>query len=364
MLYYPWCDEDRDLLSNCATYEEHYRSNVKQVVDTNEAKYSVTPDYYNVLQYSEDGPPDSLWAGLAPGNEESRLHSLQEEDEPLTQVDQNDINDNSAILTGESSGPSYLLSQHESAANKEIIPPDVYRQMLRQLNNKQREFIMYHRNWCKGAVAASRNGQDVEPYRVFLSGPGGVGESHVIRLVLVSDTIRILKLSGVFEPDDVIVLLTAPTDVTAFNIGGMTLHSALLLLGWVWFQPLGNDRLTTLRCKLSKLMLLIIDEISMEGSNMLLEVHERLQQTKGVTSDSTTCTFGGVNVLAVDGLYQLPPPIGQPALLDKVTDSYAQLYKSGSLWQDEFTMFELCEIMRQKGEIRFVELLCRMRKAE
>ena len=44
MLYYPWRDEDRDLLSNCATYEEHYRSNVKQVVDTNEAKYSVTPD--------------------------------------------------------------------------------------------------------------------------------------------------------------------------------------------------------------------------------------------------------------------------------------------------------------------------------
>ena len=80
---------------------------------------------------------------------------------------------------------------------------------------------------------------------------------------------------------------------------------------------------------------------------MLLEVHERLQQIKGVTSDSTTCTFGGVSVLAVGDLYQLPP-IGQPALLDKVTDSYAQLYKSGSLWQDEFTMFELCETYASK----------------
>ena len=101
----------------------------------------------------------------------------------------------------------------------------------------------------------------------------------------------------------------------------------------------------------------------MVGSNMLLEVHKRLQQIKGVTSDSTTCTFGGVSVLAVGDLYQ-SPPIGQPALLDKVTDSYAQLYKSGSLWQDEFTMFEICETLRQKVEIRFVELLCRMRKAE
>ena len=132
-------------------YEEHYQK-VKQIVDTSEAKYSVTPDYN--VQYNEDGPPEHLWAGIAPSNEGSRLHSLQEDDEPLTHVDQNDMNDNSAVLTDDSSGPSYLLSRYESAANKEIIPPDVYRQMLRQLNNKQREFVMYHRNWCKSAVVA------------------------------------------------------------------------------------------------------------------------------------------------------------------------------------------------------------------
>ena len=45
---------------------------------------------------------------------------------------------------------------------------------------------MYHRNWCKSAVAALRNGQDVEPYRVFLSGPGGVGESHVMHAFMWS----------------------------------------------------------------------------------------------------------------------------------------------------------------------------------
>ena len=44
-----------------------------------------------------------------------------------------------------------------------------------------------------------------------------------------SDTIKLLKLSGMFESDDVIVLLTAPTGVAAFNINGMTVHSALLL---------------------------------------------------------------------------------------------------------------------------------------
>ena len=41
-------------------------------------------------------------------------------------------------------------------------------------------------------------------------------------------------------------------------------------------------------------------------------------------------------------------------------DSYASLYKSGSLWVDEFKMIE---IMRQKGDSEFCELLCRIRTA-
>ena len=61
-------------------------------------------------------------------------------------------------------------------------------------------------------------------------------------------------------------------------------------------------------------------------------------------------------LLAVGDLYQLPP-IGQSAIFDKVTDSYAQLYKSGSLWVDEFEMIESDEIMRQKDDVRFTELL-------
>ena len=56
---------------------------------------------------------------------------------------------------------------------------------------------------------ALKEGKPVEPYRVFLSGLGGVGKSHVIKLIY-SDTLKFLCLSGAIEPDDVIVLLTAP----------------------------------------------------------------------------------------------------------------------------------------------------------
>ena len=34
------------------------------------------------------------------------------------------------------------------------------------------------------------------------------------------------------------------------------------------------------------------------------------------------------------------------------------------MWVDGFKMIELTEIMRQKEDVRFTELLCRMRKAE
>ena len=44
-----------------------------------------------------------------------------------------------------------------------------------------------------------------------------------------------------------------------------------------------------------------------------------------------------------------------------VNDSYAQLYWSGSLWVDEFEMIELSQIMRQRNDGTFAEMLCRVR---
>ena len=99
---------------------------------------------------------------------------------------------------------------------------------MRGLNTKQKAILMFHHNWCKKALIALKQGKSIDPYRVFMSGSGGVGKSHVIRLIH-SDTIKFLRLSGVIEPDDVIVLLTAPTGVAAFKINGMTLNSAFLL---------------------------------------------------------------------------------------------------------------------------------------
>ena len=350
MLYYPWYNnEQTDLLGGYSSYAEHYR-HVSTDVYANESKYTKA-DIENV-DVDQDGPPEHLWSNIAPSTEESRAQSMAEGVEQLTELSQQDWRDNQAILT---SGASALHVRFEGASNCQEIPADLYRQYLRELNEQQRSIVMFHRDWCKQTVIALKEGKPIEPYHVFLSGPGGVGKSHVIKLIH-SDTLKLLKLSGVFEPDDVIALLTAPTGVAAFNISGMT----LLLLGrskYSGFQPLSHERLNSLRSKLSRLMLVIIDEVSMVGSNMLLEIHKRLQQIKGVSDDAV---FGGVSILAVGDLYQLPP-VGQAALFSTVSDSYAQLYGSGSLWVDKFQMIELTEVMRQRGDSPFSELLCRVR---
>ena len=69
------------------------------------------------------------------------------------------------------------------------------------------------------------------------------------------------------------------------------------------FQPLKSDKLNTLQTWLAHLVTIIINECLMMGSNILLEVNQRLQQIKDNSPDNV---FGHTSILAVGDLYQLP----------------------------------------------------------
>ena len=237
-------------------------NHVKRIIIANELKYTQT-DVDN-LEIDENQ--------ITPNTESNQGQSIAEGVEPLTEISQDDIEHNVKLFT--STTQSSVHTRFETAANKQEIPVDEYRKLLRGLNAKQRQVVMFHHDWCKKAVIALKQGMPIEPYHVFVRGPGGVGKSHVIRRIHC-DTLKLLRLSGAIEPEYVTVLLTAPTSVAAFLINGMTIHSALLLGCGKYggFRPLNHDKLNSLRTKLSKLSLLIIDEVSMVGSNMLLEIH-------------------------------------------------------------------------------------------
>lgn len=110
-----------------------------------------------------------------------------------------------------------------------------------------------------------------------------------------------------------------------------------------------------MRSKLGNLQILIIDEVSMVNKRLLFFVHERLRQLKKMPEN---CAFGGVSVIAIGNFYQLPPV--KTKRVDKlyVNDLSNPM---NQLWYDLFTVVELKEIMRQRGDSSFAELLNKLR---
>ena len=71
--------------------------------------------------------------------------------------------------------------------------------------------------------------------------------------------------------------------------------------------------------------------------------------------------FGGVNIIAIGDLYQLQPVKGMFIFMDPRHNCGPI---TTNLWCEYFTMYELGEIMRQKDDKEFAELLNRLHIGE
>nr|XP_039256248.1 uncharacterized protein LOC120332966 [Styela clava] len=359
MLYLPWRSEERDLLADHPTYSSYYLE-IQDKLSAVESRYCNNVELVDssVHKNSVSGPPLHLWGDLGMESDLSNQQDKSEGDTPYTTMIREDLAANSAIIESVERvavPKSDIGARYKIEKNRNVLSTSEYCNMIRCLNEKQKAIVFHHRKWCKDAVIAIKQNGSVEPYRIFLSGPGGVGKSHVIKLIQ-HDTRRYFALSRTVDPNDVTYLLCAPTGVAAFNIDGITIHFALLLTNRKassGHDGISFEKLNTLRSHLGRLRVLIIDEISMVSSDMLLNIHKRLQVIKG-----NAAPFGNVSVLAVGDLFQLPP-VCQPQIFCPVSDETMRLGRS--LWNDYFHWHELDEIMRQKNDRNFAELLCRIR---
>ena len=207
MLYIPWRNEETDIKGNHPSFAPHCHA--RQIeIQINESKYTINAEAIEeaLQDLHENGPPEHAWADIAPGAEHNRLLEEHEGEEVERNLEQEDLDANAEMIAG--TPPRRQMTYYTGEANKQLLSHKEYCQMMQSLNTKQRELIMYHRKWCKEAVIAIKNGQLPKPYHVFLSGPGGVGKSHIINLVY-NDTVKLLRLAGHMEPDDVSVLLAA-----------------------------------------------------------------------------------------------------------------------------------------------------------
>ena len=90
----------------------------------------------------------------------------------------------------------------------------------------------------------------------------------------------------------------------------------------------------------------------MVGNGMFNFLNLQLQQIMG-----NKPPFGNLSLMTVGYLLQLKP-VFDKWIFQNTSDSYSAL--ATNIWKEYFTLFELTEIMRQKDDKDFTELLNRL----
>ena len=107
---------------------------------------------------------------------------------------------------------------YTKAAKRQEINFQDYCKYVCTLNEDQHHIVMYNKAWCKGYINARKHGEKQEGYRIFLSGPGGTGKSHIEHLIQ-RDMSNFCKHTVKSDDDQPNVLITTPTGSAAFQIG-------------------------------------------------------------------------------------------------------------------------------------------------
>ena len=146
----------------------------------------------------------------------------------------------------------------------QILPGDEIAKAINSLNSKQREVSNVIHTWAKNYV--KYDGNNVEPVHIFLSGSGGTGKSHLVKVIY--NSISKTMLYRCKDPEKIRVILLGHTGIPAVNIGGTTIHSGFAIKPGTKLLGLNEKSKAALRNRLSEVKLLIIDELSTISSDL------------------------------------------------------------------------------------------------
>ena len=198
---------------------------------------------------------------------------------------------------------------------------------------------------------------------IFLTGKAGTGKTTFLKYIRNNSPKQ--------------MAIVAPTGVAAINAGGVTIHS-FFQLPISPFVPAStgyghNDaiadrhsllsrlRLNTEKRKLlQELELLVIDEISMVRCDTLDAIDAVLRHVRQRNFER----FGGVQVLFIGDMYQLPPVV--PAQEWQILSQYYKspyFFESKVIEEERPVYIEFNKIYRQNDE-QFIQLLNQIRNNE
>lgn len=162
--------------------------------------------------------------------------------------------------------------------------PD-FLELMRKTNAKQYE-LAQHVIW----LLTSPN---PVPLQLFLTGPAGCGKTFLIKLIMEICN-RFTDTDGYCNA----YLVCASTGKAAVAIGGTTVHTAFKITLSGFQTPLSNEVKGLHRSLFKFVKMILIDEISMIGAEML----ERIEITGNFDA-----AFGGLHIIFIGDLRQLPP---------------------------------------------------------
>lgn len=200
---------------------------------------------------------------------------------------------------------------------------------------------------------------------IFLTGKAGTGKTTFLKYIK--------------EHTRKNTVVVAPTGVAAINAGGVTMHS-FFQLPFGPFIPgtkrgFGMDEISTTdkhslfrnirftadkKVLLQEMELLIIDEVSMVRCDMLDAIDTILRHFR----NKPLLPFGGVQVLFIGDLYQLPPVVPD-AEWQMLSEYYSStfFFSAKVMEQAPPLYIELKKIYRQNEQV-FIDILNRIRNNE
>ena len=339
-MFYP-CRQQDFKPEDVDTYEQMFHQFSDIIIPNMQPYEQLSEELSDAWQAIQNGViPEDAWAEIAANQEVQRL----EEEEELNSIraeileDMEEINIPD-ICQEEVKVPKNAPACHTSSTR---TSQSDHCQMVRSLNEEQRKLYMFIKHW-----AEQKEQENAKPFHIFLTGGAGTGKSHTIKCI-INEVDRIMSRKSE-NADMPVVIQVAYIGTAAFNIDGQTIHSAFNISKFSG-DFLSEDAANTLRSKLHDLQLLIIDEVSMVSTKLLNTIHCRLQQIKRPSQPNSV--FGNISVLAVGDFYQIPPISGKS--LVSVNKSLTDLWCLFSIWT-------LHEVVRQRGDDKFTEMLNRIR---
>lgn len=186
-----------------------------------------------------------------------------------------------------------------------------------------------------------------EGRHMFLTGKAGTGKSTLIRHFIANT--------------DRNVVVVAPTGIAALNVDGYTIHR---LFGFRTTTSLadvhgGEYRPGRFTKTLASLQTLIIDEASMVRADMFDMVAGALERF----GPEPGTPFGGVQIVLVGDLYQLPPVVGDgEAAYFSTVYGTPYFFSARKFAREDFPTVSLTTVFRQLGDDRMTAILNEIRE--